>query len=415
MVYKYKKSIKSRKSRKSRKKIKTRKKYKGGSTGNPTIESVDDIITLINKKSKGNPLTGSRNFYTFLSRQLYSTHYNVKFLKALQSAYTFSTNGYFVDTILSLCNNDINARNNYYALCILIRLFYSKDIGKSYSYFTLQHNIVENCITMYNITKQKEIINNSIKTKDNNDINLILKNDNFYNILKQIMNNTDPVNKLKSMESSGISYKLYSNIPILNTEFYKNVNIESRKKSLIPINKFNNNQQQLIKDFKQNPEALASIDRVRKEIFKNPIKSAYKSVTDQAAHEGRYIYKSGQDIYRKYLKGEGAGYTDTVTPTPPVTAPPVTTPTETADILKFYQNLIEEKCIIDKNNYSYIILFVLNNILNKIHKLKYIHNDIPFINNDSFCDKFYKILETELLKKDKTICGDEKMINVILS
>ena len=114
------------KSRKSRKKIKTRKKYKGG---NPPVESVDDMITLINKKSKGNPLTGSRNWITFLSRQLYSTHYNVKLLKAIKSSYTFSTNGYFIDTILSFCNIDINMRNNYYALCVLKRLFYFKNIN----------------------------------------------------------------------------------------------------------------------------------------------------------------------------------------------------------------------------------------------------------------------------------------------
>lgn len=414
------------KSRKSRKKIKTRKKYKGG---NPPVESVDDMITLINKKSKGNPLTGSRNWITFLSRQLYSTHYNVKLLKAIKSSYTFSTNGYFIDTILSFCNNDINMRNNYYALCVLIRLFYSKNIAKSYSYFTLQQNIIDNCITIHNIQKQKDLIDSSIKTKNNNDLTLILKKSNFYKILQDIMNNSDPIKKLKSMEQSGVSYKIYSTIPILNTEFLKNTNIETRTKTT-PTTTLSDEEKDALNRFKTSQTSRDSLDKVRKEILKIPIKSTINSVTTQAKKEGQYIVKSGQDIvksgkdiYKKYLQGDGRGYTnpdipiiETVsTQSSPVSAQPPPAPSDTGDILEYYQNLIEQKFKVDKNNYSYIILFVLNNILNKIHQLKYVHNDIPFINNDSFCDNFYKILETEYLKKNRSICGDEKTINVLLT
>ena len=83
-------------------------------------------------------------------------------------------------------------------------------------------------------------------------------------------------------------------------------------------------------------------------------------------------------------------------------------------ILHDYQQKIEQLFIINKINYSYVIPFLLNNILNKIFELKVIHDKIPLINNDKFCDIFYKKLEENSIKTNP-ICNVENVINKILT
>ena len=144
-------------------------------------------------------------------------------------------------------------QNNYYALCILLRLFYSKDIAITHSYFKVQKNIIENCITIYNIKKQKEILDKSIKYKNSDDIDAVLKHSNFYGLLTKIMNNSDPITKLKNMEQKRQNYgNSYSKEPTLNGAFYACQNNTSAPKTpIIPSNAHLSNAQKSQSAFKK--------------------------------------------------------------------------------------------------------------------------------------------------------------------
>jgi hypothetical protein len=383
MVYK------TSKTSKSKTKSKTRKKYKGGDGGQDLSKAEDkeDFNQALAKQFKGK-LKGnfSIEMYKLASRLGYTLRYNVKFMKKLQSSYTFSKGGYFIDKILNVCKNDVIKRNNYYALCILLRLFYSKDIAQTYSYFRLQQNITDNCITIYNIEKQKQLIT-SYEHKNNEHILEVLKDNKFYGLLQKIMNNTDPINKLKNMEQNSASYAQYS--IVLSTEFNQCVT-GSTNPIIKPVN---SNQTPVLSN--------NDINKRRSDIYK-------KLVTQPIVHKTKKMLGLKQKSGVKPIEKQEP------TPTPVQTIEP---PVESSK-LKFYQKTIEDmfKVVIKNKNcdLSYIILFVLNNILNKIPKLKYIHNDIPYIHNDSFCDKFYKILEAEDFKTN-TFCQDEYIIDELLA
>ena len=206
------KSIKNSKKTKKKRTIKRIKKYKGGSgKSSITPADVEVVVKKLEKFEKKNPFK-SKIFYNLMLKTIKTVDYNVIYLKAINSSYTFSTNGYFINDILKICNNE-DHRKNYYALCILIRLFYSKDTATTYSYFTLTRNIVENCKTINNIKKQKLLMDTN-NNNHNLDIKKLLETSIFYDLLKDIMNNTQPIKKLKSMENNVVYNTYLKNIQL---------------------------------------------------------------------------------------------------------------------------------------------------------------------------------------------------------
>jgi len=562
MIYKTNKNLKlkfkrTRRTRTSKKTRKNRKKYKGGS-----VETLGDISDEIGTKNKGNQIPGTGDPYVemlkAISRKLYSTHYNVKFMDALKGTYTFAQD-YFVEEISALCtykgavpvtavpvnglpdngipviggpvigvpvnnnvpiivengnvvlisngaqtsngvqnsiavpssiavpinketqsstalpssiavpnNNGVRSmyctlcvRNNYSALCILARLFYSKEIATTYSYFTLQKNIIENCVTMYNIEKQKSLLN-STKKKSNNDIYYILniedkglktENGAFYNLLAGIMDDgtkLDPITKLKNMEhpkseenkteeQKKLEYasKVYTKVEGLNSAFQQCIvpkppKLLSQKEIREKINEYKQK-----KNMSKNQLFTLSD---AKSAAKIGVKGVIKGVQKQAEAEKKGIKKvlrfsKKQDGLKggaaalasmpggagagALLNGKGAasmpgGAGEKSMLNVGLAEMKSSTQENSKHLLLFYQAEIEKLFIKGDVDYSYIILFILNNIFNKPDKLKLIHNDIPFINNNDFCDKFYKILEQELLT-DSFICANEANVNLLLS
>ena len=449
MVYKTSKTSKI----KSRSKSRSRKKYKGGAlsgsvTALSTAEDQEEYNGALAKQFKGKLKGNMANqMYNLLAATGYNIRYNVKLMNKIRGSYTFADNGYFISNILKICNNP-QTINNYYALCVLLRLFYSKEIAQTYSYVRLRQNIKDNCITIYNIEKQKKLID-SHNPKSNEDIMKVFENnENFYKLLQGIMNNTDPINKLKNMELSAYPYTHYSTT--LSNEFNQcvvfaapatnpatNVNPVTNVNHVTIVNPVTNvnpmTPEQLLKYNKMKSKAFQKT----KKIFgvKQRIGDAkfVKQYTPKIMHNmanavtmgaSTVALKKGSQL-KDWAKTKIMGSTPTPTVAPPPEPEPEKEPekekmkmTDT-NKLQYYQNTIEDMFKVEvsgkKKDFSYIILFILNNILNKISKLKYIHNDIPYIHNDVFCDKFYKILETEEFKSNNNFCEDEDVINELLS
>ena len=396
--------MKKRRSIKRIKKRHTMKKYKGGAL---TSEQTDAIKNLRTRFFKDYPL--KNKFINDLTlKTIQTVKYNISYLNSLNNAYTFSKNGYFINDILEICKNEEH-RKNYYALCILIRLFYSKDAATSYSYFTLTRNIVENCEIMQKINKQK-LLMDTIKDNHKQGIKEILKTSNFYDLLKDIMNNTQPIKKLKSMENKQ-TYKIYSHKSELNNIFVDCLTDSEAPKT----------------------GGAMILAPMAASMAKSAVTSMAKSAVTSMAKEGASIMKQGPKAAYSMLNAATLGTSTTAgkiiqnkffkkdektveVPAPPESQSPAASPAASPveqNILSFYQDKIESFFIINKKPCSYMILYILNNILNKINKLKFIHNDIPYIHNDNFCDHFYKNLEKISFTGDKEICKYEKEMNSI--
>jgi hypothetical protein len=336
---------------------KTKKKYKGGQM------TIDEKIENAQKDEH------TFNFKDELTKIAVSTPYNVNFMNKILKSNTFTNNGYFVNNILTTINDNMNACNNYYSLCIIIRLFYSKDIGNNQSLFRLPENIIKNCITISHLTKQKELINLNNDTDVNIIRKLLIGNNSFFNFLQKFINDSNPINKLNIMSIEPNKYSEFSTDPLCNKIFFENfeplIIKENETKEIKPLEQI-------------------KIGGVR-----------YKSKKRKSKKRKRITHRS-----IKKIKG-GSSFIPNVI-------------TGKKSILNDYQEKIEKLFIIDKINYSYTIPFLLNNILNKIFELKVIHNKIPLINNDKFCDTFYKKLE-ENSNKTNPICNVENVINKILT
>ncbi len=392
--------MKKRRTIKRIKKRHTMKKYKGGTfIDEQQLDAVKNARARFEKK---NPFK-SKIFNDLTLKTIKTVDYNLLYLKEIKSSYTFSTNGYFINDILKICNNETH-RKNYYALCILIRLFYSKDTATTHSYFTLTRNIVENCKTINNIKKQK-LLMDTINNNHNLDIKKLLETSIFYDLLKDIMNNTQPIKKLKSMENN-VEYDLYSK----NTELH------------IVFNKC-----RLLKDGKATTRGGAMLlapmaASMAKTAAKSIATTAYKSM----AKEGASIMKQGPKAAYSMLNAATMGSSSKVgelfkkdgAVNPPSPEQPPSdqeqspSPPDNNPLL-YYQDLLEKLFIINEKKCPYMILFILNNILNKINKLNFIHNDIPFIYNNVFCDGFYEKIEEISMNADNSICQNEKDINEI--